>query len=396
MAAAAALVVLGLFLTAERETGRLVLEPVSYRAIPGWEADDHAAALAALARSCAGAAERPATASLGGDPRLAARAGDLQAACAGIATVTAAGAREFIEARFEPFRIRNGRAETGLMTGYYEPEMTGSRTPGPDYTAPVLARPADLVSVDLGDFRDALRGQRIAGRVEAGRLVPYADRAAIAEGALDAGDLALVWLRDAVEAFFLEIQGSGRVVLADGPDAGEVIRLSYAGQNGHPYTAIGRVLIERGEIAREAMSMAAIRDWLRAHPDEARAVMNVNASYVFFTELPVEAPDLGPPGAEGVLLTPGRSLAVDRTHHILGVPMWLAMDAASPVSPDGPLARLMVAQDTGGAIRGPVRGDVFTGIGDAAGEIAGAMRHDGRLIVLLPAPLAERARAVEW
>ncbi len=393
MAVAVALV--GLLRT-EGDTAGLSLEETGFDALPGWQADDPAPALSAFRLSCEKLALQEADRPLGGAPELAAVAGDFHAACAALENDPDADPRRFFETWFLPFRIRNEGEETGLITGYYEPEMSGSRVKTAKFDVPVLGRPDDLVAVELGDFRDELRGHRIAGRVENGRLTPYEDRAEITAGKIDREALAVAWLADPVTAFFLEIQGSGRVRLSDGPGDGKVIRLSYSGQNGHPYTAIGKVLIDRGEIAREDMSMDAIRTWLHEHPQEAQAVMNENASYVFFTELPVEHPELGPPGAQNVLLTPGRSLAVDRKYHALGLPMWLEIPQKSPVSPEGPMARLMVAQDTGGAIRGPVRGDFFAGTGEKAGEIAGAMKETGRLTVLLPRPLAERARAIEW
>lgn len=383
-------------MTEEGPTQQLVLTETDFSDIEGWDADDHAAALAAMRQSCAILARIPDDRSLRGDPRLALTAADLKPVCAEAENTAESAAKSFFESAFVPFHTRNGTEETGLITGYFEPEMKGSRTRSEAYPASVLARPDSLVMVELGDFRESLRGQRIAGRVANGRLEPFADRSAIVEGALDGEGLELIWLPSAIDAFFLEIQGSGRVVLQEGPDAGQVIRLSYAGQNGHPYTAIGRPLIDRGHIPREEMSMAAIRTWLETNPDEAQEVMNLNASFVFFTELAVEHPELGPPGAQSALLTPHRSIAVDRKHHALGLPFWFELPNPSPADPDGPIRRLMMAQDTGGAIRGPVRADYFAGIGDEAGVIAGHMQDQGSLTVLLPHAVAERARKTTW
>src|SRR6185295_10813052 len=232
-------------------------------------------------------------------------------------------------------------------------------------------------SVDLGRFRADLKGKRIAGKVEDGALVPYFDRKAIDEGALAGRGLELVWVDDPVDAFFLEIQGSGRIVLPDG----EQIRVGYAGQNGYVYSAIGRELLKRGVLTKEQLSMQSIREWLEANPDEGRDVMRTNASYVFFRELSEE----GPVGSLGVVLTPERSLAVDPLFVPLGVPVWI--DTTIPAGAPGgarPLQRLLVAQDTGGAINGPVRGDVFWGPGDEAAATAGSMRQPGRLWLLLP------------
>ena len=222
--------------------------------------------------------------------------------------------------------------------------------------------------VELGLFRPAWRGERIAGRVVDGRLKPYDGRAEIERGALDRYHLAFLWVDDPVAAFFLQIQGSGRVRLPDG----SIVRVGYDGQNGQPYVAIGKLLVERGVLAKEAVSMQAIRAWITAHPEAGKALMAENPSYVFFREVTGD----GPIGSEGVVLTPGRSLAVDRSFVPLGVPVFL--DA-------GPgLQRLMVAQDTGGAIRGPVRGDVFWGAGAEAETRAGAMRARGVYYLLLP------------
>ena len=261
--------------------------------------------------------------------------------------------------------------------------MTGQPHP---YTVPLHGRPADLVTVDLGAFRHDLEGRRIAGRVVDGRLRPFESRAEIVAGALDDKAPVLAWLDDPIAAFFLHIQGSGRIVLAEGGE----LRVGFAGQNGHPYVAIGRELIRRGAIARERISLQTIRDWLKRNPDQAAEVMAVNRSYVFFHVLE----GVGPVGAQGVVLTPGRSLAVDRRYLPLGAPLWLEARAPAPQpeSPDRPLHRLMVAQDTGGAIRGPVRGDVFWGHGPDAEAVAGRMKHQGRYYLLLPrALLAKRA-----
>lgn len=278
-----------------------------------------------------------------------------------------------------------------MFTGYYEPELRGSRTRGGRYTVPLYGRPADLVTVDLGQFRDELKGQRIVGRVRQGALRPYATRAEIEAGALhgikheDGGSLELVWVDDAVDAFFLQIQGSGRVVLEDG----SVLRVGFAERNGHPYVAIGRELVAQGIMTREQVSMQSIREWLAANPDTAAELMNRNPSFVFFRTLPSStSPEDGPFGSEGVPLTPGRSLAVDRNFLPMGLPIWLEAD--DPINSGQRLRRLLIAQDTGGAIRGPVRGDVFWGFGADAAERAGRMRSAGRYWILLPRDVAAR------
>jgi membrane-bound lytic murein transglycosylase A len=275
----------------------------------------------------------------------------------------------------------------GLFTGYYEPELSGSRKPKGRFRTPLYSRPSDLVSVDLGTFRPALKGERIAGRVDGAKLVPYATRADIVGHGLKGRSKIVVYVDDPVGAFFLQIQGSGRVRFKDG----KVVRVAYDGQNGHPYTAVGRILVDRGEIAREQLSMQSIRAWLDANPAKARELMNENASFVFFKELPIADARLGADGAQGVALTPEASLAVDLRFHGLGAPMWIDANAPSEdAATNTPFQRLVVAQDTGGAIRGPVRGDVYWGAGAKAEAIAGRMAHKGKLYVLLPKPVAAR------
>jgi membrane-bound lytic murein transglycosylase A len=359
---------------------RLVLEPASFDDLPGWSQDDLSQALPALLRSCRRLLSRPAGEALN-IADTAGTAGDWKAACEAASRVPAGAARSFFESRFQPFAASADGDPEGLFTGYYEPLLHGSRTRSDRYRVPLYIRPPDLVTVDLGAFREELKGQKIAGRLEEDSLIPYPDRKAIESGALAGRNLELVWVDDPIDAFFLQIQGSGRVRLDDGTE----MRVGYSAQNGHPYFAIGRDLIERGALTKETVSMQSIRRWLEEHPDEADDVMARNASYVFFQELEGE----GPLGAEGVALTPGRSLAVDLHHWPLGVPVWLDAEAPSPNpgEPDRPLRRLLVAQDTGGAIRGVVRGDVFWGHDEDAAQIAGRMKHRGRMWVLLPRPI---------
>lgn len=360
-------------------SARLTLQAVPFAALPGWAADNHDEALAAWRRSCARMAKRPASASLGAEG-IAGTVGDWQAVCQAAGRVKPGAARAFFETRFKPYRATasgsatvSGRAD-GLFTGYYEAALRGSRRRHGSYQIPLYARPPDLVTVNLGRFRDSLKGQRTAGRVAGGRLVPYASRAAIDGGTLSGRGLELVWVDDAVDAFFLHIQGSGRVRLDDGG----AVRVGYAGHNGHPYVAIGRELIATGEIPRNKVSMQSIRAWLAAHPERAGEMMARNASYVFFRILKGG----GPVGSEGSVLTPVRSLAVDRRHVPLGVPIWLV--TTHPTNPSTPLRRLVIAQDTGGAIKGAVRGDLFWGHGAAAAEAAGRMKETGQYYLLLP------------
>jgi membrane-bound lytic murein transglycosylase A len=335
-----------------------VLQKVSFAEIPGWRDDDPAAALPALRKSC---------------PKLG---DEWRAACAALVNVSDVEARGYFERWFEPSRITDRGNPDGLITGYYEPELHGSRTPSARYRVPLYRLPDDVVSVDLGLFRPALKGERIAGRVENGRLVPYADRAAIDRGALAGRGLEIVWVDDPIDAFFLHIQGSGRVILDDGSE----MRVGYAGVNGRFYTAIGRELAKDGAMKVEDVTMQAIRSWLMSHPAEAEAMMARNQSYVFFRVLSGE----GPLGAEGVTLSPGRSIAVDPKFIPLGAPVFVS--TSDPLDPDKPLRRLTVAQDTGGAIRGAVRADLFWGPGADAADRAGKMKGRGTLYLLLPKP----------
>lgn len=356
----------------------VVLEPVAFASLGDWERDDHEAALASFLKSCEKLGTLDPTAVYGAGP--ATRSGkDWLDACAAAKTVSAGddAARQFFEARFTPYRVHEDGKTKGLLTGYYEPELRGSLTRKPPYLTPLYMRPPDLVTVSLGRFLPDLNGRTIAGAVKDGRLVPFASRADIAGGALDGHDLELLWVDDPVDAFFLEIQGSGRVALDDG----QVVRVGYAGKNGRPYTSIGRVLIGRGEVAPEAMSMPALRGWLHGNPDAAEALLHENHSYVFFRLLDGE----GPLGSQGVALTPGRSLAVDRQVWPLGMPVWIDGRLPGEVAGPGvPLRRLVVAQDTGGAITGALRGDLFWGPGKRAEALAGHMKDKARFTVLLP------------
>jgi membrane-bound lytic murein transglycosylase A len=366
-AAAAATLLLALFACTPRPPppDHLTLAPARFDDLAEWNSDGEGAALAAFARSCAVLTKAPPATAMG----PAGRAADWQAPCAALPKASDDdSARRFFETWFRPWQAGNNGATQGLFTGYYEAELDGSLRPGGAFTTPLLRRPPDLVMVELGLFRPVWRGQRIAGRVVDGRLKPYDSRAEIEHGALERYHLALLWVDDPVAAFFLQIQGSGRVRLPDG----RILRVGYDGQNGWPYVAIGKLLVAQGALSQDEVSMQSIRAWLKAHPDRAQAVMDENPSYVFFRELAGD----GPLGSEGVVLTPGRSLAVDTSFVPLGVPVFVDAGAG--------LRRLMVAQDTGGAIRGPVRGDVFWGAGAAAESRAGTMRLKGGYYLLLP------------
>ena len=367
----------------ESKDDRLVLVPSNFGELAGWQDDKLVEFLPALHKSCEKMAKLPAARSLGAEG-LAGTAGDWRDLCAQALSLApdTAVIRAFLESNFVPVQVRNNEDAGGLFTGYYEASLKGSRVQSDLYQTPLYLRPDELVMVHLGRFRDSLKGQRIAGLVKNGELYPFASRKEIDGGALANRDLEIVWVDSAVDAFFLHIQGSGYVEMDDG----SALRVGYAAQNGHPYYAIGRTLIEDGSIAREDMSMQAIRDWLDANPDKADALMQENASYIFFRELKTS----GPIGAQGVELTPRRSLAVDRKFMPLGVPIWLeteVFDAPGSTQSEA-FHHLLMAQDTGGAIRGPVRGDVFWGHGDAAYNRAGGMKSEGQYWILLPKDIA--------
>jgi membrane-bound lytic murein transglycosylase A len=360
------------------------LRPIAYEQLIGWRADDPRGALSAFGRSCAKLDQYGPATPMGPGPWFG-QVGDWRPICADAATVaegSADQARDFFEDHFSPYLVVDGDSSEGLFTGYYEPLLSGSRRFGGPYTLPIYRPPEDLVRVDLARFNPDLAGYAIYGRVQGGQFVPYYSRADIETGALADRGLELLWVDDPIDRFFLQVQGSGRIQLDDG----SLTRVGYASQNGHPYRAIGRDLIEIGVLTRDEVSLPAIKAWLEAHPDAAPDIMARNRSYIFFEERPELAPDDGPLGAQGVSLTAGRSLAVDRRYIPLGVPVWLETMVPWPEGA-GPLHRLMVAQDTGGAIKGVVRGDVFFGSGARAEAAAGHMKSPGRYALLLPKAL---------
>lgn len=310
-----------------------------------------------------------------------------------------AEAQRFFSRSFRPYHVAMGKDRDGLFTGYYEPQLRGARTKSSVFSEPLHRPPTDLIRIHLGDFRSSLDGERLFGRVEGNRLVPYYEREKIEEGILEGRGLEIVYVDSRVDKFFLQIQGSGRVILPDS----SLIRVGYAAANGQPYRAIGRDLIQMGEVAREDMSMQAIRQWMADHPERAEDLMNRNRSYVFFQERTDLDAREGPIGAQGVPLTAGHSLAVDSRFLPYGAPLWLSSyrpltedelsAGATPAdtidgTPVARLRRLMIAQDTGGAIRGAVRGDVFWGAGERAADVAGRMKSPGSYVVFLPASLA--------
>ncbi len=339
------------------------LLPVAWDEVDGWLRDQHGPALETFQKSC----------------QTLIRRIRWQLVCEEalkIEPVENQAAKEFFETFFQPHQVRNedGSVE-GLITGYYGPELPGSRVRTEKYKYPLYAQPDDLLIVDLDEIYPELNNYRLRGRVVGNRVVPYFNRESIDNGENPLQGHELFWVEDPVELFFLHIQGSGRIRLPDG----ELVMVNYANQNGHRYRSIGKLLLQRNAMTRNQMSMQNIARWVREHPEAGKQLLSENPSYVFFRELSAEY--TSPPGALGIPLTAERSIAVDPRTIPLGAPVFLA---TSIPGTEQPLQQLMVAQDTGGAIKGRVRADFFWGMGEAAGQIAGRMKQDGRLWLLLP------------
>ena len=350
--------------------------PVAWSALPGWTEDSVSEIWPAFRAGCAALVASPATRAL------------WEAPCAAGSTVAAtdkAAVRAFFERHFSPWQVTAADGTpTGMITGYYEPLLDGSRIRSERHRVPLYGAPDDLLTIDLTELYPELKDKRLRGRVDGKRVIPYWTRADIESGKRPANEMKeLVYVDDPVEAFFLQIQGSGRVRLAEGG----MMRVGYADQNGHPFRSIGRILIDRGELTLDKASMQGIKEWGRKNPDKLLPLLDENPSYVFFREVPPPAPGTpeavidGPIGTLGVPLLRERTLAVDTRSIPLGAPVFLS--TTYPLSSQ-PLQRLMMAQDTGGAIRGAVRGDFFWGFGDEAGRQAGRMKQDGRMWILWP------------
>lgn len=371
MLAALLAIVASFYLWQTSRPGPLRLTRASFSDLPGWQSQDLRAALASFARSCAVLKARAPQTAMGGKGYGGAAA-DWLSACG----ADESDGKSFFEKNFTPYQLSAGWAKKGLFTGYYEPLIMGSRARHGAFETPVYGVPADLIRVDLSLFGANFQGEHISGRLDGRRLVPYASRAEIDAHGISNAKI-LFWCDDPVALFFLQIQGSGRVRFDDGSSA----RIAYAGENGRPYTAIGRVLIGMGALARDQVSLAGIKTWLKQNPARAKAVMEADQSFVFFEEKALGDASLGSPGTLGAALTPRASLAIDPRLNVLGAPYYV--NAA-------PVTGLLIGQDTGGAIRGPVRGDVFFGFGDQAEKDAGSMKASGTLYVLLPNALAAK------
>jgi len=349
------------------------LKPGDWQSLPGWSVDDLLPAWDAFLQSCTAIKKQPQWLSVCEQAAL-------------LQSPKEAMLREFFEKKFLPHQLINADgSDEGLITGYYEPLLKGSRKPTARYRFPIYAAPEDLLVVELGEVYPELKNMRLRGRLQGKKVLPYYSRAEIENGAAPPSEKILLWVEDAVELFFLQIQGSGRVQLENG----EVVRVGYAEQNGHPYKSIGKLLVARGELPLAQASMQGIKTWGQKNQSKLVELLKQNPSFVFFRELPADASDpsgkLGPPGSLGVPLTAGRSIAIDPRALPqgmgLGAPVFLSTTWPNT---ELPLNRLMLAQDTGGAIKGGIRADFFWGFGEAAGNQAGKMKQRGKMWVLLP------------
>jgi membrane-bound lytic murein transglycosylase A len=362
--------------------------PVKWSDIAGWSDDDHLQAFNAFRTSCKPIAAQKSDAPSGSkalsgslrDPCRAARAADI---------TSGAKARAFFEDNFLPLRISRLGEDAGFVTGYYEPIIDGSRTQTDVYTVPVYRRPSNLFVRGYNQSSTGLpNGGQVFRKIGRRKLVPYYDRAQIEDGAIAGRGLEICWLKNQTDLLFSQIQGSARVRLEDG----STIRINYDAHNGYPYTAVGRVLIDRGIIPREQMSMQKIREWMDQNPDGAKEVRRQNRAYVFFREVQLSDKDEAV-GAQGVPLTPGRSIAVDKALHVYGTPFFI--EGELPIESEQsktPFRRLMIAQDTGSAITGPARADLYFGAGAEAGKVSGRLRHNMNFVILVPKSLDPVAR----
>jgi membrane-bound lytic murein transglycosylase A len=361
---------------------------VAYADLPGWGEDSGVdLTFAAFQRSAFQALEKPyRTGRLGASVSAFEKAYEEARACSSVKTAVEAHA--FFERHFVPRRIIPPEGETGFVTGFYEPEAVASAHRTDEFRFPLLARPADLVAIDDGNRRPGMDPYLAFGRQTAEGIIEYFDRREIECGALAGRNLEIAWLANPVDIFFIHVQGAARLEMTDGTSK----RVTYAAKSGQRFTGPGRVLAELGEIPLEEVTMQSIRRWFSENPHRVDEILWRNRSFIFFREAPVDDPELGPVAAAKVPLTPGRSLAVDRTLHTFGTPFFI--DAPTLTVVDGrPFRRLMIAQDTGSAITGVARGDLFIGSGSAAGEVAGVIRHVADFYMLLPKPaLSERGR----
>lgn len=361
---------------------------MGYQELAGWESDDHLAALRTFLASCDRLIGLSKEKSTGGRPPPSP---ELLDACLEAkklpAKVDKAGAKAFFETHFSPHIVVH-KGKPGLLTAYYEPVLQGSRVPDETYQTPIYKRPADLVTL-IEETRAAKAGAMTHGRKTAAGSEPFFTRAEIEQGALKGKGLELLYFAEPVDVFFMHIQGSARVKLTDGT----FTRVHYDGKNGHQYSSIGQYLIDKGMMAADKVSLNALKAWLQADRERGKKIMWQNPSFVFFREAPDDGGENGPPGALGVPLTPMRSLAVDPAYHALGTPIFVSAEGMGHVEKSGKFEKLMIAQDVGSAIKGPERGDLYFGSGDAAAKMAGVTKVKGSFVVLLPNPFASSADA---
>jgi membrane-bound lytic murein transglycosylase A len=357
------------------------LVPISFEDLPGWKTDRHSEILPAFLKSCDLLQKQPKSNAMGVLEEMG-HIEDWLPICQSARIIRPGNAVEtqyFFESQFQAYSVGSRWTASGLFTGYYEASLNGAFGPDARYRYPILSRPKDLISADLGQFDHKWTNERLAGRLHKNKYIPYYTRTEIEAGVLNGRQLEILWVDSPIDAFFLHIQGSGRVNLADGT----YIRLAYAARNGHRYTAIGRELVAAGLMRLDDVTMPALRDWMKLNPIAGDALRKKNKSYIFFRISNTS----GPVGAQGALLTPGRSLAVDAKYIPYGVPLWLATTdpgTGHGIDPKKPLRRLVVAQDTGSAIKGAIRGDLFWGHGEFAATKAGLMKEKGTYFLLLP------------
>ncbi|WP_290980547.1 MltA domain-containing protein [Hyphomicrobium sp.] len=360
----------------------VTFEPMTFSDLAGWSEDDHLAAWKAFLASCKPvlrAGVRPAKHDSAGSPQALIDVCERAVAMSKAKSVrTRSEARQFFETNFRPHRISGGDAE-GLLTGYYEPLIKGSRIPDKTYKVPIYRRPPDLVNVVAESERGAKSGSLTHQRKTAKGLEPYLTRADIEQGGLEGQGLELMYLKDPVDVFFMQVQGSGRIQLP----SGEKVRVTYDGKNGHPYTSVGRVLIDEGQMTADEMSLKSLKKWLKTDKDRAKPVLWKNKSYVFFKELSGTEAN-APMGVGCIPLQAGRSLAIDTTYYPIGTPIFVDAPKITHATKSGGFRRLMVAHDVGSAIKGTERGDIYFGSGDDAGRLAGVTKQPGHLYALLP------------
>jgi peptidoglycan lytic transglycosylase A len=357
-------------------------EPVDWAKLDGWANDDHATAFAAFLTSCRAlnGERKP-----GRETVITEQLKNVCQRASAAIPLEEDGARKFFEDNFRPLRISKIGDNDGFLTGYYDPIIEGSRVPTGEFTAPLFRRPPNLVASGRRKLGDLFpnKGVKVGRRFGRRKIVPFYTRGEIEDGALDGWRLEICWLRSQVDVLFAQIQGSARVRLEDGA----ILRINYDSHNGWPYTPVGRVLIERNIIPKDEMSMQRIREWMEAHPDDAKDARRQNKSYVFFRIVDLASED-EPQGAQGVPLVPGRSIAVDRALHVYGTPFFISADL--PIANEKAATkfrRLVFAQDTGSAIVGPARADIYFGAGTEAARMAGRIRNSGTFTMLLPREL---------